>query len=291
MRRMRRALVLAALAPLACSRDLSLPDDSPPRVDAIQLVGLEASPAPVPLPVLAGELVAIRGSGLPVDATQLEVRVGSEDAEVLDATPERLVVRIPTLAAIGGADVQVRTPRGYGSRQGAVRYDGPGAPGGLGTSDLRTAVPLGFVAPVEPPAASGFPDLAIAIGASDAALLVAPEAGLAVATISLGLVPASAAARIKQQPDGKVAVEVLAAARGGEVALGRAIVSGGALVDRVAPRQLSHGTVSPAACSSPQVTFTHYGPAVAAWIAADGQQRIAAVDETRLAADEYAPAV
>src|SRR5512133_1312382 len=132
---MRRALaLLVALAPLACSRDLTLPDDSPPRIDAIQLVGLEASTAPVPLPVLAGELVAIRGSGLPADATQLEVRTGTEDAEVLEATPDRLVVRIPALAANGNADLQLRTPNGYAARAGALRYDGPGEPEGLGTS-------------------------------------------------------------------------------------------------------------------------------------------------------------
>ncbi|HET8540949.1 MAG TPA: IPT/TIG domain-containing protein [Anaeromyxobacter sp.] len=291
---MRRALaLLAALAPLACSRDLALPDASAPRVEAIQLVGLEGSPAPVPLPVLGGELVAIRGAGLPADATQLEVRVGTEDAEVIEASAGRLVVRVPALGAIGPADVQLRTPNGFGTREDALRYDGPGAPEGFDTSDLRTAVPLAFVGPVQPPA-NGFPDIAIATGASDSALLVVPEVGLAAAAIPLGLVPASAAARVKQKLDGSAGIEVLALARGGDVVIAEAIYRDGVLVDRGTPRTLSHATVNPTACSFPQVTFTNDARPVAAWTAAGVPtgtvQWIAAIDDGKLGVGEYAPA-
>jgi len=288
---MRRSLApLLALAALACARDLELPDSSPPRVDSLQLVGLEADTPPVPLPVLGGELLAIRGGGFPADAAQLEVRIGSEDAEVLETTPDRIVLRMPALAARGAADLQVRTPVGFRTETGALRYDGPGQPEGFDTSDLKTAVPLGFVAPVQPPGSTGFSDLAIAIGASDSALLVVPEVGLAATTIPLGLVPSSAAARIRTEANGDLGVEVLAVARGGEVALGKAVLRDGLLANRVAARPLSHGLVNPTACSSPQVTFTNLGTAVAAWTAAlTGQQRIAAIDDGQLALGEYAP--
>jgi hypothetical protein len=288
---MRRALVLLlALGSIACSRDLALPDASPPRVDEIQLVGLEGTPPPSPLPVLGGELVAIRGGGFRSDVTQLEVLVGGEDAEVLSAAEDRVVVRVPALASRGVVDVQARTSVGFRAAEGALRYDGPGQPEGFDTSDLQTAVPIGFVAPVQPPGSTGFHDLAIAIGASDSALVVVPEIGLAATTIPLGLVPTSAAARIVPKPDGSVGVQVLALARGGEVALGETILRDGLVASRVAARPLAT-SVTPQDCTSPQVLFTNLGAPVAAWIAdATGQQRIAAIDESRLTLGEYAPA-
>ena len=47
--------------------------------------------------------------------------------------------------------------------------------------------------------------------------------------------------------------------------------------------------MNPTACSSPQVIFTNFGTAVAAWTAATGQQRIAAIDDSKLDLGEYAP--
>ncbi|HEY6100884.1 MAG TPA: IPT/TIG domain-containing protein, partial [Anaeromyxobacter sp.] len=103
---MRRVLApVLALATASCARDLVMPSSSPPRIDSVQVVGLEAAAPPVPLPVLGGELVAIRGGGFPADAAQLEVRIGGLDAEVKDLAIDRIVVKVPALAAVGTADL------------------------------------------------------------------------------------------------------------------------------------------------------------------------------------------
>lgn len=283
---MRRALLpLVALA-AGCARDLDLPTSSPPRIDAVAVVGLEAQAVSSNLPVLGGELLAIRGGGFPADAAQLEVRIGQMDAEVLDVAPDRIVVRVPTLGAFGAMDLQVRTPVGFRTQAGALWYDGAGQPAGFGTSDLPTSVPLAFVAPVQPPGAAGYSDLAVAIGASDSALLVVPAVGAAAATIPLGLVPTSAAARVVPV-SGNFQVEVLALGRGGAVALGTAVIDRTALVvNRVQARPLA-SQVTPGSCTSPQVIFTSSGTAVAAWQNVLGQQKLASIDMAAVAAGQY----
>jgi hypothetical protein len=276
---MRRLLAPAlAAAALSCARNLGIPDSSPPRIDLVQVLGLEDKAPPVPLPVLGGELVVIRGGAFPPDAAQLELRIGGLDAEVRSLAADRMVVKVPTLPSTGAADLLVRSPAGFETKAGALRYDGAGQPLGFGTSDLPTSVALGFVAPVQPPSSTGFPDLAIATGAADSALLVVPEVGVAVTTIPLGLVPSSAAARIVL--DGpNLRVQVLALARGGEAALGSAVLDVAAsVVNRVQARPLST-TVSTKACSTPQVTFTNVGKIpVAAWVNAGDLQKIATID-------------
>lgn len=278
---MRRAFVpLVALAALSCARDLEMPSSSPPRVDAVQVLGLEAKPVhPAPLPVLGGELLALRGGGFPADAAQLEVRIGGVDAEVKEVSADRVVVRVPALAASGTADLRVSSPIGFRTLTGALRYDGPGQPAGLGTSEVPTSVGLGFVAPVQPPSSTGFPDLAVAIGSADSALLVVPSVGVAVTTIPLGLVPGSAAARTVDLTGGSYRIEVLALARGGEAALGTALLSSGASVaSRVQAKPLPT-TVNTKACTIPQVTFTNGGAPVATWVnGATSEQKIAAID-------------
>jgi hypothetical protein len=289
---MRRALVpLVALAGVACSRDLEMPSSSPPRVDSVQVLGLEAKPAhAAPLPVLGGELLVLRGGGFPADPTQLQVELGSEDAPVLDATVDRVVVRVPELAASGTVDLLVGSPVGTRTLPGAVRYDGPGKPAGLGTSDLPTSVPLGFVAPVQPPSSTGFHDLAIAIGAADSALVVVPAIGVAVTTIPLGLVPGSAAARVVNV-GGNAKIEVLALARGGEAALGTAVLAGTSVASRVQAKPLPTSVLTQA-CTFPQIMFTNGNTPVAAWVNDAGAQRIAVIDmpaATAPSGAEYKP--
>lgn len=288
---MRRALVPALALALSCARDLEMPSSSPPQIDAVQLVGLEAQAPPVPLPVLAGELVAVRGGGFPADPALLEVQIGGVDAQVLDLAATRAVVRIPTLAALGPADLTVRAPVGFRTQTGAFRYDGDGQPSGQTKSDVSTSVALGFVSPVLPPPASGFPNLAVAIGAADSALLVVPSAGLAITTVPLGLVPTSATARAVLDPTPPyVDVQVLAAARGGEVSLGTAVIdSTGAVVRRVPALPLT-SSVSVKACTSPEVMFTASGTgAIAQWVNATTGQRIASIDLTQVGSGQYTP--
>jgi hypothetical protein len=55
------------------------------------------------------------------------VRIGSEDAEVLDARPDRIVARVPALGTYGRVDLQVRTAVGFRTQEDAFRYDGPGS--------------------------------------------------------------------------------------------------------------------------------------------------------------------
>ncbi len=289
---MRRALApLLTLALAACSRDLDLPLASPPRIDTVALVGLEPQAVTSGLPVLGGELVAIRGGGFPTDLAQLELRIGATDADVLEVAQDRIVARVPSLTTFGAVDVQVRTPIGFRTQAGAMRYDGVGQPFGFGISDLATNVALGFVAPVQPPSSSGFSELAIAIGASDSALVVVPAAGVAVTTIPLGLVPVSAAARFVVE-GGNLRIQVLALGKGREVALGTAILDGdAAAVNRVPARPLE-SQVTPADCSTPQVLFTASGIPVAAWTNTAGVQRIATIDvdaATTTFAPEYRP--
>jgi hypothetical protein len=296
---MRRALLPAlALAALSCARDLEMPSSSPPRVDSAQVVGLEAKTPPVPLRVLGGELVAIRGGGFPADAALLEVRIGGVDAEVKEIATDRIVVKVPALAATGSADLQVSSPVGFRTVAGAIRYDGAGQPPGFGTSDLPTSVAIGFVAPVMPPSSTGFPDLAIAIGSADSALLVVPSVGVAATTIPLGLVPSSAAARIVS--DGtNLRVQVLALARGGEAALGSALLDKAtqSVTDRVQAKPLATA-VSTKVCTTPQVMFTNGGTdqvadppsPVAAWISGiTSTQKIATIDMSQAGTGLYAP--
>jgi len=281
---MRRPLaplaLLALLAAAACSRDVALPTTSPPRIDTVAVVGLELDPHVVAsnLSVLGGELVAIRGGGFPSEVAELEVRIGGTDAEVLDLAQDRIVARMPSLATFGLVDLQVRTTAGFRTQADAFRYDGAGQPFGFGTSELPTEVPIGFVAPIQPPGSSGFSDLAIAIGASDSALLVVPSLGYAVTSIPLGLVPVSAAARLVDAGGGNLRIEVLALGRGGEVALGTATLDTSAsLVNRFSARPLT-SALTQEPCSIPQVLFTESGLPVAAWTSGAGVHRIAAID-------------
>ncbi len=285
---MRRALASAlALAALSCARDLEIPTASPPRIESVQVVGLEAKAPQVPLPVLGGEVVAIRGGGFPAEIARLEVRIGGIDAEVRSVVADRIVVEVPRLASPGSADLLVRSPVGFETRAGALLYQGAGQPPGFGTSDLPTSVALAFVAPVQPPSSTGFPDLAIATGAADSALLVVPEVGVAVTTIPLGLVPSSAAARIVS--DGaNLRIQVLALARGGEAALGSAVLDTSAsVVNRVQAKPLAT-TVSTKACTTPQITFTNASKLpVAAWVNAGDLQKIATIDMPAAEGGQY----
>jgi hypothetical protein len=285
-------LALAALSLVACSRDLDLPESSPPRIDAVAVVGLEPQAVASSLPVLGGELVAIRGAGFPSDVAAVEVRIGSADAEVLDARFDRIVARMPTLGTWGRVDLSVRTAVGFRTQAGAFRYDGPGQPSGFGSSDLDTSVALGFVAPVQPPGTWGFSDLAVATGASDSALLVVPAVGLAVAAVPLGIVPSSAAGWIDvgwnpQVNANSARLNVLAVSRGGGAALGTAFLEGSSVQSLQAVRPLTvHPTLNPSPCALPQVvatygtTFPFDGKLVATW--AEGpladQHKIATID-------------
>jgi hypothetical protein len=293
MRRSLTALAaLTSLAATACSRDVAVPPllETPPRIDAVAVVGLEPQAVTSGLRVLGGELVAIRGGGFG-DGSELEVTIDGVDAEVLDAAQDRVVVRVPSLAAFGALDVQVRTPVGFRTQQDALRYEGSGQPLGFGVSDLPTNVAIGFVAPVQPPGSFGFSDLAIATGASDSALLVLPAAGIAVTSIPLGLVPVSAAARFVDD-GGNARIQVLAFGRGGEAALGTALLDAGAsAVERGKAIPLANTTVRPQACTTPQLLFTYDGPGgdplpVATWFEDQtlgrGQTRIATLDAEAL---------
>jgi hypothetical protein len=286
-------VAFVAFVATACSRDVDLPTTSPPRIDSVAVVGLELDPQVVAsnLSVLGGELVAIRGGGFPSDTAELEVRIGGTDAEVLDLAQDRIVARVPSLATFGLVDLQVRTASGFRTQADAFRYDGAGQPFGFGTSELPTEVPIGFVSPIQPPGPSGFSDLAIAIGASDSALLVVPAVGVAVTSIPLGLVPVSAAARLVDAGGGNLRIEVLALGRGGEVALGTANLDVFASVVNRFPARPLTSLVTPQACSNPQVMFTASGLPVAAWTSVTGEQRIATIDSAAATtgAGEYKP--
>jgi hypothetical protein len=294
---MRRALAALALplVALACSRDLEVPTSSPPRIDTVALVGLEPKAVPSDLHVLGGELVAIHGGGFPPDPAEVEVRIGSEDAEVLDARPDRVVARVPALAAFGPADLQIRTASGFRTQEGAFRYDGPGQPLGFGTSDVDTSVDVGFVAPVRPPGDRGFSDLAVALGASDSALVTVPALGLAVATIPLGLVPSSAAAWMDAVTIGTIVnvprLNVLAVGRGGDAALGTATLDGTSLRGRAVPKQLAHPLVNPHPCALPQLVATYLGTPVATWAegALADDHKLATIDMDAAYAGTLAP--
>jgi hypothetical protein len=264
-------LALAAVSLAACSRDLDLADSSPPRIDAVAVVGLEPQAVVSSLPVLGGELVAIHGAGFPSDVAEVEIRIGSEDADVLDTRFDRIVTRMPALGTWGRADLSVRTAVGFRSLTGAFRYDGPGQPSGFGSSDLDTDVALGFVAPVQPPGDRGFSDLAIATGASDSALLVVPAIGLAVAAIPLGLVPTSATSWIGT-PFTDPQLNVLAVSRGGAaepLAASLATVpldgTGSSIADRAVVRRLAWSLGNPSPCALPRVVSTYWGAPAATW--------------------------
>lgn len=255
-------LLLAALWAAGCSRDLDLPTSTPPRIDAVRLVAREGVAAPAGgLPVLAGQLMALRGGGFPADVAQVQVQVGGAVAEVVDLAPDRLVVRVPALAATGAADVSVTAPSGFRTASGAVRYDGPGQPSGLSTRDLETAVPLWALVPVEG-GAQAAPELVLGIGASDSALVFAAGLGAAFTTVPLGLVPSTAAARLVTAPalPGPASLEVLALDRDGNLAVGSVQLDGSlGVVGRPRPSLVATGLVT-SDCSHPRLLMAR-GPA------------------------------
>jgi hypothetical protein len=279
--------LLAALALAAgCSRDLAVPGTTPPRIDAVRLVAREQVAAPAGgLPVLAGQLVALRGGGFPSDAAKLQVQLGGVTAEVLEVTPERIVVRVPALPLTGAADASVSAPAGFRALPDAIRYDGPGQPTGTATRDLQTAVPLWSLVPVEGTAQSA-PELALGIGASDSALVFAAGLGAAVATVPLGVVPSTAAARmfpVTGSP-GTVALEVLALDRDGRLAVGTIQLDAALqVVARPRPAVTTLPLATPG-CTHPQLLMAR-GPGVigaaVTWQAAAGP-RIAALERDAL---------
>ncbi|MCM2333425.1 MAG: IPT/TIG domain-containing protein, partial [Anaeromyxobacteraceae bacterium] len=275
------ALALAALAALTgCARDLEVPTTVPPRVDEVRLVVREAVPAPAGgLPVLAGQLVALRGAGFPADPALVQVQVGGVAAELVAAAPERLVVRVPALPLTGPADVSVAAPAGFRALPAAVRYDGPGQPAGVATRDLRTEVALWSLVPVEGTAASA-PELALGVGASDSALLFAGGLGAAFATVPLGLVPSSAAARIGPAPGkaGTTSLEVLGIDREGRLAVGTLELDAALQVVARPPPTVTSTAFATAGCSSPQLLMARGGALAAITWQAPGGARVAALE-------------
>jgi hypothetical protein len=288
-------LTLAALAASGCSRDLAVPDSAPPHIDAVALVGLEPQAVSTGLPVLGGELVAIRGGGFPASPADVEVRIGSEDAVVLETRPDRIVARVPALARFGDVDLQVRTVSGFRTQSGAFRYDGDGQPSGAATSDLDTSVALAFVTPVFPPGAYGFSDLAAVTGSSDSALLVVPSLGIGVGTVPLGIVPTTAASWIDLV--GTTArLNVLAVSRGGGAgplgaALGTVLLDGSSLQARAEATPLAWSLGNPSPCAMPLVATTYLGAPVVSWSegALANQFRLAAIDPAAARAGVLAP--
>lgn len=278
----RRALLAALALAAGCSRDLAVPDATPPRIDAVRLVAREEVPAPAGgLPVLAGQLVALRGGGFPADAAKLQVQLGGVTAEVLAVTPERIVARVPALPLTGAAAASVSAPAGFRALPDAIRYDGPGQPAGVATRDLQTAVPLWAVVPVEGTAASA-PELAIGIGASDSALVFAGGLGAAFATVPLGLVPSTAAARLLPAAGtpGTLSLEVLALDRDGRLAAGSVQLDASLqVVARPRPTVSAMPFATPG-CVHPQLLMARGAGVIAAavtWQAAGGP-RIAALE-------------
>ncbi len=156
-------LFLAACAG-GCSRDLGVPGASPPGISTVAVVGLETRALASKLPVLAGERVAVSGSGFPDAKEQVQVQVGGEAAKVVSTSPTRLVLEVPVLGATGEVDLTVTTSAGFGTLAKALRYDGPGLPHGTSVSDLETAIGLAGVVPVEPGnATTGFADVAVGL--------------------------------------------------------------------------------------------------------------------------------
>lgn len=283
------AVAAVALSSAGCSRDLDVPSSAPPRVDAVALVGLEPQAVASSLPVLGGELVAIHGAGFPSSAADVEVRIGSEFADVLEVRQDRLVARVPVLGTFGAVDLQVQTAQGPRSLPGAFRYEGAGQPSGFASSDLDTQVRLGFVAPIHfPLETSWFSPLAVAAGASDSALIVAAEAGYAVGMVPLGIIPSAVASWIDVDFAGSVTVRVnvLAVSRGSdgaalEGALGTVSLDSGAtsFQGRASARRLTWSLGTPGPCAWPLVTATSAGQPVVTW--AEGpladRHRLAAV--------------
>ena len=276
----RATLALSALALAACQRELNLPSRFPPSVTSVAIVGLESQPVAADLPVMGGELVALLGSGFPTATEQLQVTVSGTPAEVLEAESDRVVVRFPVLAGPGTVDLTVTTSNGFRTLPGAFRYDGPGQPQGVGTTDLQTAIAVGGVVPVQPAGASGFSDLAVAYGGGDSALLVLPLAGVATTTVPLGLVPSSATARLSVEAGtGNLVIQVLALDEKGHVGLGQVTLTpGGAVVDRKDQQALA-STITPRDCHVPRVLFTKNGTPVGFWVrGVDGTPVIATID-------------
>jgi hypothetical protein len=218
----------------------------------------------------------------------MQVQIGSANAEVLDAQSDRVVVRIPTLAAVGSADVTVTTQWGFLTATAALQYEGPGQPQGFATNDLPATFPLGGVAPAASALTSTdpeFPDVVAAFGAADSALLVLADAGAAYATVPLGIVPTSVAARTASTASPKAStLEVLAVDAEGVLAWAQATVdptSGWAITATNAVQSTGTPSFSPLACTVPRALFptgaAGSGPAVVAWRDATGTH-VAAYD-------------
>ncbi|MFO0584058.1 MAG: IPT/TIG domain-containing protein [Anaeromyxobacter sp.] len=283
-------LFLAACAG-GCSRDLGVPGASPPGISTVAVVGLETRALASKLPVLAGERVAVSGSGFPdaKEQVQVQVQVGGEAAKVVSTSPTRLVLEVPVLGATGEVDLTVTTSAGFGTLAKALRYDGPGLPRGTSVSDLETAIGLAGVVPVEPGnATTGFADVAVAFGGGDSALLVYPNAGVAASTIPLGLLPGSVAARMTASGPNYL-VEVLALDDRGKVGLGQVTISaGGAIVSRSEQRTLT-SPITPKDCRSPRVLFTKLGTPVGAWVRGTDSAPLIATIDLGAAGTQYAP--
>jgi len=289
------AALLALAASAGCTRDLGLPDTSPPRVDTLAVIGLEARALASGLPVMAGERVVIAGGGFPSVNEQVQVTVGGEPAEVVSTTPERLVLTVPVLAAAGDADLTVSTSAGFRTVSKALRYDGPGQPRGTTVSDLQTAIGLAGVVPVEPGnALTGFADAAVAFGSGDSALLVFPNAGIAASTIPLGLLPSTLAAKAvletpAQPATSNLLVQVLALDDQGKVGLGQVtLTQSGVVVARAEQRTLL-STITPKECRTPRVLFTKLGTPVGAWVRRNNDTAVIATIDLGAAGTEYKP--
>ncbi len=300
--------VVPLLLWIACGRNLDLPQSGAPTVKAVYGLGREDGGTPDGgLPALAGEAVAIHGSGFGSDPRLVQVSVGTSAATVLDAAPDRLVIEVPALPGSGQADVAVSTGSGLGALTGGLRYDGVGAPPEVEARVLGTTVPMKQVAPVEIPSAFApqfrqdpvLGSLAVAIGSGDSALVVMPFEGVALAAVPLGIVPVSVTARFAALAgfgtptagQGPIQLQILAVDRHGNVAVSgvnfnlTTAWSGTGAAASLAPGYplVAPGIAPTASCENQQVLFTRNGNyAVVAWRDTDKVHKIAALNETTL---------
>jgi hypothetical protein len=315
----RRQLAVSLLFLAAgCARDLDLPSSAPPRVTAVHAPGHEnGEPVPGGFPALGGELVAIRGEGFGSRPDAVRVTIGAAEAEVLDAGPDRLVVRLPAVGAAGALDVGVTTPTGFGALPAGIDYLGPGAPLDNAPRSVPTTTPLRFatavtMAPVLFPhlrSDAQLGSLAVAVGASDTALLVVGNLGVAFSTVPLGIVPVSAAARLVTLPGfdaaggtGDVELQVLALDPAGTLGIGAIDLrlsgwklSGPAVVSRPAAFPVVVEGFAPSGCDTPQILFTARGSAAAvAWKPSGWMLGVvdpASIDPAALSAGTATPAI